>query len=1140
MSDSEPMLKPTPARFIHPMTAPSPPSTAALVSSYDDQESTLDITDVQSRSSFKARTPPSRFGYPPRMRSSNLHHHSPGPGGHTPVAATALFAHNAAPLSLPNLDKYLASMPSPDFSDIVLDDNGMFSPMGELSKLNISLDDLETNVRRPSVWSNRTTILGSAANLIIGFMGSSAFASFYSLQGLFNTIQIFALILSTIVPIGGKDLEDKWRKLFLGTIPNVLALNFASTLSQSLIFLLIFMGIAAALLYCFYRFTLHCNRFNDSEGLQQKTFSGKQWGVVIVTFLLTVIYLPLSTMAVHVLVWSQDLWVVPNPYLTSSVLPVLGTPGEYRSPTDFCWTTTMKRNQINYAPVIIILSSVVFIFLTLWFPMALRRVIRQSVPKVDRFSALGRARGEVDMDGEYHRLLSRDQNPFAFLYNGFRRGWGTYESSYLFAKLSTLVIIAVIDPDNCLFRSFSRSRMILVRQIFLLISTIGFFLAQCIFAPFLDPVNNASEWTSRLNYITTAIVALVVVFHIPGEDIVKTYVLYSIYITTYGLSFYFSIINQGFMQRAVKRFSRRIDFSIDIFSPSLDIKTTSIHTKRRIWQESITVLLLTTPKCAIPKEQAMKFAQARDSEFPPYLLGFCGTPGERHAENLKILREVGTQAYDKAATLLSGPDYMRYKNIKDKIQRSFIGPDSYWKNPNSLLNPKCRNFFGNGWWIPFPPALVLRYDDGPLVVLKEAAELETYIIQNSSDDIQRRRLVRISLRALEGQVVTWPYDHISQIGYRSIWCCGGKHYGAISSISYHSCVLRIKRQGDLAWNGYQLGSGFGIQLVYPNNIVLPGDVIGINDDYDLTAPLAQFLKLNQHLLHERLRQFEGMISTYRRHQRRESHWKTQVLPYEFLSFIYNQPQDPTALTGSFIRSGCDLGVQQSFMNDSSPFVAAYQRFLAVTSSEAATWWYIFWDDLWRRNNDAITELRIHAADFDPHYPTSIAYTPLPRAALEGFLAQRGLFSKGPNSHAFFTPGFLNKIYLRLNDTVFRASSHAILFHLGDDDTEFEMNDVDLETRAPGSTSGTGGGTDHDDSWIRTRPTYRWEGLLNDRPIKGKKGRRKWLTKLGAWLGLTPLWETGIRPGGVSLDVYLENGQYVILDPQENSTAQGLG
>ena len=73
-----------------------------------------------------------------------------------------------------------------------------------------------------------------------------------------------------------------------------------------------------------------------------------------------------------------------------------------------------------------------------------------------------------------------------------------------------------------------------------------------------------------------------------------------------------------------------------IFGYSLDISPSSIHTKRRIWQESITTLLLTDSECHIPAKQSMSFAQARDSEYPPFLLDFAGTPGERHVENLKV------------------------------------------------------------------------------------------------------------------------------------------------------------------------------------------------------------------------------------------------------------------------------------------------------------------------------------------------------------------------------------------------------------------------------------------------------------------------------------------------------------------------
>ena len=79
------------------------------------------------------------------------------------------------------------------------------------------------------------------------------------------------------------------------------------------------------------------------------------------------------------------------------------------------------------------------------------------------------------------------------------------------------------------------------------------------------------------------------------------------------------------------------------------------------------------------------------------------------------------------------------------------------------------------------------------------------------------------------------------------------------------------------------------------------------------------------------------------------------------------------------------------------------------------------DDLWRRNHETIVALNIHAPDFNPHYPTSIAYRPLPRAALEGFLGQRGLFCKNGGRADVIHSGVLNKLYFRLNQIVFRGS-----------------------------------------------------------------------------------------------------------------------
>jgi hypothetical protein len=72
----------------------------------------------------------------------------------------------------------------------------------------------------------------------------------------------------------------------------------------------------------------------------------------------------------------------------------------------------------------------------------------------------------------------------------------------------------------------SRVTVPVVRQALLLVSMVGFFIAHCIFTPFLDPVNNASEWISRLNFVLTSLVSLLVALNVPGKDVFNTVVLY--------------------------------------------------------------------------------------------------------------------------------------------------------------------------------------------------------------------------------------------------------------------------------------------------------------------------------------------------------------------------------------------------------------------------------------------------------------------------------------------------------------------------------------------------------------------------------------------------------------------------------------
>lgn len=103
---------------------------------------------------------------------------------HIPIPATTIFARGAAPLHLPKLDNYIASLPKPEFLE---NDRGkgkdkdeskketsggpaMFPPMERLAKSGLSLDDLEANNVKLPFWKNRKSILGSSLNVVIGFL----------------------------------------------------------------------------------------------------------------------------------------------------------------------------------------------------------------------------------------------------------------------------------------------------------------------------------------------------------------------------------------------------------------------------------------------------------------------------------------------------------------------------------------------------------------------------------------------------------------------------------------------------------------------------------------------------------------------------------------------------------------------------------------------------------------------------------------------------------------------------------------------------------------------------------------------------------------------------------------------------------
>ena len=88
---------------------------------------------------------------------------------HKPIPATTVFSRSAAPLALPDLDHYIASLPGPSFSSFPeakhASSGGMFPPLDRLEASGKTLDDLEHNAQVPHWWQNRNKLFGAFTTL---------------------------------------------------------------------------------------------------------------------------------------------------------------------------------------------------------------------------------------------------------------------------------------------------------------------------------------------------------------------------------------------------------------------------------------------------------------------------------------------------------------------------------------------------------------------------------------------------------------------------------------------------------------------------------------------------------------------------------------------------------------------------------------------------------------------------------------------------------------------------------------------------------------------------------------------------------------------------------------------------------------
>ncbi|GAC95836.1 hypothetical protein PHSY_003413 [Pseudozyma hubeiensis SY62] len=957
----------------------------------------------------------------------------------------------------------------------------MFPPLMLLKKNN--LDELKSNAigpRRPpgGIWA--IGWLGIIFDTVIGVEGSTFAAGILRLESLRDLFQIMTVQLHFQRYFDSSDptsTTSKFFKFLLQTLPAFLGFDLVSVFGYAVIFFVVWIVITALALWRFWRMTKAHNPNKtvegyDSQGWIYKSASrGTRFANTCLVFVLGLLYLPLSKLAVDALVWSSDFWPVPNPYKGGIDDPVpgplLGDPDLWHAPLDFCYTTTMRKDAFNWAYVILPLAVLTIIFYTLWYPYKLMMTIKEMLPNVSKFNELGRKRSEEEMQIYYHRLLNRDKSPFNFLYNSYHRKWGYYKPLYiLLFKLSNLLIIGVLAKDNCLFRSFRTRTMLVVQQGALIAVMASLLGVHLIIRPFVDKIGNRSEMVSRIGYVLTATIGLLVALNVQGSTVYNTTILYIIQGFTYGGNIYFALLGMSFVAHQVKRWQSRVDYTIDIFSPLLDITK---HIKRRVWEETLSILILCGREYHMPLEQVIAFSVSDEDKWPPYLIDFQGSVAERHIENLKVVKQIGIEAYRSEVDISRTEEGVYRQKLIRTIQRDYTGPDAYWRPQEPPFPSGVMSFFGKAFMVPFPPTLVVRYDEGGdhSLTLSRVEDFEAFIQQNSDAEIVGKRMVRQALRALEGQKVLCPYVSSVQIGdptsglafvdkmfgrisdrrkalprFGRLGSGGGRsEYVLATPISYVEGTVKIERRNEFNWAGYNFDGGFEVSIVYEDGRmketsgaitlvrrrleVSASRVLGLTEDFDMNPTLSRFLQDNERLVIDRAPLVEKVLRKYRRHFEREALWKERVLPYSFLTDVFdNDGLSPLGLRMALVETGCGRSMRNLPMEYEGSITLMYERLAAINRSPAHRFWWIFFDEIWRLNSNDYSLLRKYRRSFSPQYPTSIAYRPMPRQDLEEFLRKRGLWKKKGAKGGPFNRGLLNRIYFSLNEIVFAGHSDA--------------------------------------------------------------------------------------------------------------------
>ncbi|CAG8671200.1 16927_t:CDS:2, partial [Funneliformis mosseae] len=944
-------------------------------------------------------------------------------------------------IKLPHLDEYIESLPKTEFSNpkeiMTSEEYGKFLAQGNNQKfaeylfpiISQSTNDQSDTESISQGKGNDDNNNGPTERGIVRSSPSPSSEKcqeavsivyeqrFSKLEIMRDFIQFMSLALSFVTQ---GMFSRNWIYIMLSSVPDFLSLKMEKVFGFGAIFFLLFFVIGFCNLYLF-RKIAKWKKATDVEDIGSSRTSSCLLKNHITMFVLTTIYVPITKLSLDAVVWAAPFWPVANPYLPNVDNPDFDLMFEgneaLRYPKDFCYVTSMSKDGLNFSPFIIALALLNLGAISFWFPITLKKIVDRQMGRFGFTSSKG-TKGKEAIEDE-------DNYPHKFLFNGYNDNWGTYKSFMMAMKFSLIFLVVVVSKDNCLFRSSTtRLQISTIAQVIQILFFVLLFISHWKGEPFLYSNFNTAEYWARFAYLMTSVIGLLMILNIgPVDGLGIGLIIINVTIVTIITCYLMKRINDfslrymgGGGAYGVSRSiggnrgslgKKKLEFSLNISSPDLDFDRLI---KERIWQDTWTKLLLTNEKFKPPALSAGKSLLFSEASYrAPYLLNFFGSVGERHIENCKIVSTIGLQSYVKALAPL--PSSM--VNLKSKILNNYIGVDMYYAE--EFLDVSKKTGFGKAYVVPFPFCVVMCYDeDDNILVLKQEWELQRYLQQNESKEIQRRRLVRQMLRALEGKNIIGPcYENVDYLKEK---------------VHYHRGILSIQRKHGSLWNGHDLNPGFKVTITYsepgPKESKCPHivtqEVIGITEDFQMTNQLEKLFGDNYKLVEMGLDQIQTTMNDYRQYYRDESRSKEESLTYGFHINIFNNPSIPLeALPSVLLTTEENQHVQSIPEHEYPTIIYLYERMRIVHTSRVHQWWYLFWEDLWNKNGELIPSLQKYEQDFSPLYRTSICYQPMKRLDLEEFLEKRGLWI-GNGKLGLFHSGLLNRIYLYLNKVVYET------------------------------------------------------------------------------------------------------------------------